>query len=108
MSRPNLRLRRDLGKIRKEGSIFRGQYCHVRFRIASEQQLVISVRKKYGGSVQRNLIRRQIRAICRELFGSLKTSEFLLLISVGDHSYRVSYQELKKELSIAFQFLGLT
>ena len=108
MSRPNLRLRRELGKIRKEGSIFRGKYCHVCLGNTSEQQVVISVRKKFGGSVERNFIRRQIRAVCRELLGSLKTSKCLLLISVGDHSYRVSYQELEKELAVAFQFLGLT
>ena len=106
MGRPNLRIRREIGNIRQHGQIFRGRWIHVRKGASEMERTLISVRKKFGNAVQRNRIRRQVRALCSELI-PLGHPQPLLLISIGDHSGGVSFAQLKVELYRAFQKLGL-
>ena len=106
MGRPNLRIRREIGKIRQRGQIFRGRWVHVRMGISEQDRTLISVRKKFGNAVLRNRIRRQVRAVCAELIPSGHPQR-LLLISVGDHAHGVSFSQLRLELQSAFQKFGL-
>ena len=106
MGTPNLRIRREIAKIRQHGQIFRGRWVHVRIGISEMDLTLISIRKKFGNAVRRNRIRRQVRAICSERI-PLGHPHCLMIISIGDHAYGVSYAELHLELHLAFQKLGL-
>ncbi|MCE2433396.1 MAG: ribonuclease P protein component [Candidatus Latescibacteria bacterium] len=106
MGTPNLRIRREIAKIRRHGQIFRGRWVHVRIGTSEMDLTLISIRKKFGNAVRRNRIRRQVRAICSELI-PLGHSHSLMIISIGDHAFGVSYAELRLELHLAFQKLGL-
>ncbi len=106
MGTPNLRIRREIAKIRQHGQIFRGRWVHVRIGTSEMDLTLISIRKKFGNAVRRNRIRRQVRAICSELI-PLGHSHSLMIISIGDHAFGVSYAELRLELHLAFQKLGL-
>lgn len=106
MGTPNLRIRREIAKIRQHGQVFRGRWVHVRIGTSDMDLTLISIRKKFGTAVRRNHIRRQVRAICSELI-PLGHPQSLMIISIGDHAYGVSYAELRLELHLAFQKLGL-
>lgn len=106
MGTPNLRIRREIAKIRQHGQIFRGRWVHVRTGNSEMDRTLISIRKKFGNAVRRNRIRRQVRAICSELIPS-GHPHCLMLISVGDHACGVSYTQLRVELHLAFQKVGL-
>lgn len=106
MGTPNLRIRSEILKIRQHGQIFRGRWVHVRIGTSEMDLTLISVRKKFGNAVRRNRIRRQVRALCSELLPS-GHPRHLVLISIGDHARGVSYTELRVELHLAFQKLGL-
>ena len=106
MGTPNLRIRSEILKIRQHGQIFRGRWVHVRIGTSEMDLTLISVRKKFGNAVRRNRIRRQVRVLCSELLPS-GHSHRLVLISIGDHAWGVSYTELRVELHRAFQKLGL-
>jgi ribonuclease P protein component len=107
MGRRNLRIRSEIGKIREHGQIFRGRWIHVRIGNSEVDRTLISVRKKFGNAVRRNRIRRQVRALCRELIPRAHSNR-LMLISVGDHSDLVSFSDLRLDLQRAFHTFGLT
>ena len=106
MGRPNLRLRSEIGRIRREGQIFRGRWVHVRIGYSSVDRTLISVRRQFGKAVFRNRMRRQIRALCRELLPDEHPGR-LLVISVGDQSLGVSFLDLREDLRRAFKVLNL-
>ena len=107
MGRPNLRIRSEIGKIRQHGQIFRGRWVHVRIGNSEVDRTLISVRKKFGNAARRNRIRRQVRALCRELI-PMAHPNCLMLISVGDHSYGVSFSDLRLDLQGAFRKFNLS
>lgn len=106
MGRPNLRVRREIGNIRNQGQIYRGRWVHVRLGQSDMDQTLISVRKKFGNAVSRNRIRRQIRSLCRHHIPQGHPGQ-LLVISVGDGSRGVSFVDLCRDISRAFDVLGL-
>ena len=106
MGTPNLRIRSEIAKIRQHGQIFRGRWVHVRIGTSEMDLTLISIRKKFGNAVRRNRVRRQVHAVCSELI-PLGHPHCLVLISIGDHACGVSYTELRVELHLAFQKLGL-
>lgn len=106
MSRPNRKLRAAVFQIRKTGQIYRGDWLHIRVGKSSSEQTLISVRKKFGNAVARNKIRRQLRRICTQLLPDGHAS-LLVLISVGDRSGTVTFQQLTHEVQTGFFFLGL-
>ena len=106
MGTPNLRIRREIAKIRQHGQIFRGRWVHVRIGTSEMDLTLISIRKKFGNAVRRNRIRRQVRAIYSELIPSGHPHR-LMIISIGDHACGVSYGQLRLELHLAFQKFGL-
>ena len=69
-------------------------------------RILISVRKKFGGAVLRNRVRRRLRAVCRELGPRIRPGH-LVLISLGDHARRAGYRALRSDLVSAFRTLGL-
>ena len=107
MGRPNLRLRQQVWRVRREGRIFRGRWLHVRLGVSDLDQTLIAVRRRFGKAVCRNRVRRRIRALCRELVPGGHPGQ-LLLISVGDRSGGASFQDLQSDLVAAFDGLGLT
>ncbi len=106
MGAPNLHIRGEIAKIRRHGQIFRGRWVHVRIGTSDLDLTLISIRKKFGNAVRRNRIRRQTYAICSQLI-PMGHPHCLLLISIGDHAFGVSYTQLRLELHRAFQKLGL-
>ena len=106
MGKRNLHIRGEIAKIRQHGEIFRGRWVHVRVGTSDLDLTLISIRKKFGNAVRRNRIRRQVRALCSQLI-PLGHPHRLLLISIGDHTCGISYDQLRLELHRAFQKLNL-
>ena len=106
MSRPNLRLRREVRRLRSEGRIYRGRWMHVRIGDSCLPSLLISVRKRFGGAVSRNQARRRIRAIFRDLLPN-GSSGNLILISIADAAGGTCFNELRIDLTSALSKFGL-
>jgi|SaaInl7_200m_RNA_FD_contig_31_2042096_length_785_multi_6_in_0_out_0_2 ribonuclease P protein component len=88
------------------GRIYRGRWLHVRIGASSAEDVLISVRRRYGPAVARNRVRRRIRAICQDLLAGPAQGS-LMLISVGDRSSGCGYKALRRDLGEAFKALGL-
>lgn len=106
MSRPNLRLRREVRALYRAGSIYRGRWMHVRVMQSELEQTLISVRRKFGGAVDRNRARRRIRTICTEFLPGGHPGQ-ILLISLSDGSAGAGFQALRSDARAAFAHLGL-
>lgn len=59
------------------------------------------ITKKLGSAVVRNRIRRQLRAIIRELFPVQALSHYDYVIVVRHHALTLTYHELKQQLTYA-------
>ena len=106
MSKPKARLRTEVQNLRRAGSLFRGRWLHVRACKSAEDRIFISVRKRFGKAVARNLARRRIRAICMEMVPHGRTGH-MVFISVGDGSACAGFRDLRADLISAFGNLGL-
>ncbi|MDE2888698.1 MAG: ribonuclease P protein component [Gemmatimonadota bacterium] len=106
MPRTRARLRREVQRLRRAGSVFRGRWLHVRACKSAEDRIFISVRKRFGKAVARNRARRRIRVICRELAPHRSTGH-LVIISVGDGSAVAGFRDLRSDIFAAFGRLGL-
>lgn len=58
----------------------------------------ISTSKKLGNAVVRSTIRRQVRAMAKELFDFSTSKEYVVIVRKGylDNDYQQNYQSLKK------------
>ena len=99
-------LQKRIYALRKKGARGRGRWLRVFSGPDPQGRIVISVRRKFGNAVKRNRIRRQIRAICREVSVSSWTSR-LTLFSVDDRAGGTSYADLRKDLREALVKAGL-
>ena len=106
MGRPNQKLRSQIRRVVKGGRSYRGQWLQVRVGRSDPGRTLISVRKKYGGAVRRNLARRRLRAICQG-FGIDSLQGHLLLISLRDEARGVLYRQLRSDLFTALAELSL-
>lgn len=106
MGRASLRLRREIQRLFENGRRYRGRWVHVRVVDSGLERTIISVRRRFGGAVARNRVRRRLRAICRELAPEGLPGR-LLMISVGDRSGNAGFSGLRADLASAFKSLGL-
>lgn len=102
MGRPNLGLRREVGKIFDSGQFYRGPYLHIGAVNSNLNRILISIRKKFGNAVRRNRIKRQIRMLCMEIKPT-GNPNLLILISIREYAPNVSYMNLRKDLLEAFR-----
>lgn len=72
----------------------------------AEGGIVISVRRKFGKAVRRNRIRRQLRALLRELDDG-RWDGRLLLVSVDDHAGGTPFRSLREDLQRALRNAGV-
>jgi ribonuclease P protein component len=79
---------------------------HVRIGNSSLPNLLISVRKRFGGAVSRNQARRRIRAIFRDLLPNGSNGK-LILISIADAAGETRFNELRTDLTSALSKFGL-
>jgi len=79
---------------------------HVRSGESLFPNVMISIRKRFGGAVLRNKARRRIRAICRDILPNGSHGQ-LLLISIADGASRTCFNDLRNDLTSAFSHLGL-
>ena len=105
MSRPNLRLRHEVRRLLKSGRIHRGRLVHVRVCESDASTTLISIRRKFGNAVKRNLARRRIRVIC-SAHQWLNRPEYLVLITVSDKATGASFKDYQEDLTAAFEALG--
>ena len=75
-------------------------------REKTSNKLGITVSKKLGHAVQRNLVRRRIREIYRLHEGELRAGVDIVVVA-RTAAVEASYQELQRDLLYAFRKLGL-
>lgn len=95
-------LQKRVEAIRKTGTRGRGQWLRVCSGPGAEGRVVISIRRKFGKAVRRNRIRRQLRALCRDLSDASWDAR-LTLLSVDDQAGGVSYAALREDLARALR-----
>jgi ribonuclease P protein component len=100
------RLQKRIEAVRRQGMRGRGRWLRVCSGPDPEGGLVISVRRKFGKAVRRNRVRRQIRAICRDLSDGSWTAR-LTLLSVDDQASEVPFAELREDLARALLRAGV-
>jgi ribonuclease P protein component len=66
---------------------------------------LISIRRKFGNAVKRNLARRRIRTICTAHHW-LNRPDSLMLITVSDRAATALFKEYQTDLAAAFEALG--
>lgn len=74
---------------------------------AKHFRFAMSIGKKYGNAVERNLAKRRIRMIvseCKDQFGDNK----LILIVIKPQAKTLNYQEMRAQLLTLFKKLRLT
>ena len=67
-------------------------------------RVAYSIGRKVGGAVERNRLRRRLRAVMSELSPQIRPGAYL--IAAGRPATDVSYQELKAMMSTALHDLG--
>ncbi|MDA0744893.1 MAG: ribonuclease P protein component [bacterium] len=105
MGKSNGALDREIRRLLREGRIYRGRWVHVRAIPSDQTRTIITVRRKFGNAVRRNLVRRRIREICREA-GPGWFSGYLVMISVGDGSSGAPFGALHADVAGALRVLG--
>lgn len=105
MGRPNLRFRHEVRRLLKSGRIHRGRLVHVRVFGSHASATLISIRRKFGNAVKRNLARRRIRTICTA-HQWLNRPDYLVLITVSDRATGATFEEYQQDLTAAFEALA--
>ncbi len=94
----HVKKRWEFSQLRRNGQKFYGRFLCFQYTplTASEPKLGLTVSKKYGGAVQRNLFKRKNK----ELFRTLHL-QFLQTVSINIlpliHSKNATYSDLKKD-----------
>ena len=96
---PTLRSRQDFARIRADGRSRADRLLVVRFvpNARDHDRFGISTNRRLGGSVQRNLVRRRIRAILREQAGSGDAGLDILIVA-RPGSVEARFDELRAAL----------
>ena len=99
MLKKGLRLRknRDFTYIYRKGQKARGRFIAVYALKGSREMLTgVSLSRKTGNAVTRNLYKRRILHIWRELLPGLRTSKYVIV--AGPEIRKASFQDLKTDL----------
>ncbi len=100
------RLQKRIEAVRKVGARGRGKWLRVCVGPDAEGGIVITVRRKFGNAVRRNRIRRQLRALCREMADAAWGARLTLLF-VDDRADGVRFAALREDLLRAFWQAGV-
>ena len=99
-----LRKRKEFGYIYKHGESRYSKFIKLYF-ISSYQKKVkvgISVNNKVGKAVKRNRIKRQLRAILREILPNLKQKMNYIFVA-KEGICDLSFEEIKKEVFVCLE-----
>lgn len=98
----------DIKRVRRAGKSYAHPLVVLVVSTASENthRIAIITGKSVGGAVERNLIRRRLRAICDHLLPEMKPGFEAVLIARGP-SQKAEFRDLEKVVSSVFQRAGL-
>lgn len=87
----------EINAVFKTNKKVHGKHLSIFYELTDEDhfRFAISIGKKYGNAVKRNLAKRRIRSLFRELQDQIPT--YLMVITVKPSVHDVSFKELKKD-----------
>jgi ribonuclease P protein component len=103
-----LRASPEFERVYRQGSVYRGRFfaVHTLPNVTGRPRLGLSVSKKVGTAVTRNLVRRRLKEIFHHVSPNL-LSDVDLVVSARPSSAKASFSELKEEFLRALRKLGL-
>jgi ribonuclease P protein component len=100
-----IKTKQELDLVFKQRKAHKNEYFSILYRIDKEQphfRYAISIGRKYGSAVSRNLIKRQLRMLILEnkdnFFSSLQ-----FVVVVYPKAQSLDYQEIKKQIYSLFK-----
>jgi ribonuclease P protein component len=91
--------KRDYNRVFKDGKRLSGKGYYINYlRVEGTQtRLGISVSKRIGNAVKRNLVKRRLRHIWREIYALLPSSYLIVLVSLPEIK-SIPWLELKTDI----------